>query len=238
MVSEKRKKDIEKKECQVSSSVYDDVIRTECERHSEFLIPLVNHVFQTKYTRNAKVELLSDMHHDAISSKMELKVTDAYFRIEENGVAKVYHLECQSNGDASMIVRIMEYDFMIALDQMANEIEDGCFESDITLPQTTVLYLRHTEDMPDEFKVRIHYGEQAIDYKAPIVKAQMFTLQEIMEKELYILVPFYLMRYERQMKQSYKTKEAAEENQHKIEEPITGRVGELYEWTDYRNGST
>lgn len=186
------KKNIESNEFTVSDHVYDDVIRTQVERHKVFLIPLINKVFHTSYSKNATVELLSDVHHDAISDKMQLKVTDAFFRISENGISKVYHLECQSNGDASMIVRIMEYDFMIAIDQLSNDISSGCYESDLTLPQTTVLYLRHTNSMPDEFKANIHYDGQVLKYKSPIVKVQTISLKEIIEDELFFCFRFIL----------------------------------------------
>lgn len=204
------KENTESIEFTVSDHVYDDVIRTQVERHKVFLIPLINKVFHTKYSKNATVELLSDVHHDAVSDKMQLKVTDAFFRISENGISKVYHLECQSNSDASMIVRIMEYDFMIAIDQLSNDISSGCFESDLTLPQTTVLYLRHTNSMPDEFKVNIHYDGQVLKYKAPIVKVQTISLKEIIEDELFFLFPFYLMRYEEDIKKTPKILEGNE----------------------------
>ena len=204
------KDNIESNEFTVSDQVYDDVIRTQVERHRGFLIPLINKVFHTSYSKNATVELLSDVHHDAISDKMQLKVTDAFFRISENGISKVYHLECQSNGDASMIVRIMEYDFMIAIDQLSNDICSGCYESDLTLPQTTVLYLRHPKEMPDEFKVNIHYDGQVLKYKAPIVKVQTISLKEIIEDELFFLFPFYLMRYEEDIKKTPKLLEGNE----------------------------
>lgn len=204
------KENIESNEFTVSDQVYDDVIRTQVERHRGFLIPLINKVFHTTYSKNATVELLSDVHHDAISDKMQLKVTDAFFKISENGISKVYHLECQSNGDASMIVRIMEYDFMIAIDQLSNDICSGCYESDLTLPQTTVLYLRHPKEMPDEFKVNIHYDGQVLKYKAPIVKVQTISLKEIIEDELFFLFPFYLMRYEEDIKKTPKLLEGNE----------------------------
>jgi hypothetical protein len=187
-------------DCDVSDTVYDDVIRTTCERHIQFLIPLVNRFLNTSYSKDAKVELMSDTHHDAISSQMHLRVTDAYFRITEDGTTRNYHLECQSSADATMIVRIVEYDFMIALDNMAKQIEMGQYESTLEFPETVVLYLRHSESMPDSFKVHLKYGTQSMDYEVPIVKAQTFSLEELAEGELYMLIPFYLMRYEKQIK--------------------------------------
>ncbi len=33
-------------------------------------------------------------------------------------------------------------------------------------------------------------------YRVPIIKAQEYTEKDILEKELYFLIPYYIMRYE------------------------------------------
>ena len=88
---------------QVSDTIYDDVIRSICERFLWMLIPLVNHTLGTNYSREAKIRLLLNEHHNAISSKMDTRITDAYFEIAEDGVIKQYHLECQGKSDEEEI---------------------------------------------------------------------------------------------------------------------------------------
>ena len=183
-----------------SGTIYDDVIRSICERNLPFLIPLINRSTGSHFTRNASIVLLSNEHHDTLSHSLNLRVTDAFFQISENGITKKYHLECQSNGDSSMIVRIMEYDFLIAIDELAANIETGKYENELVLSETVVLYLRHSESMPEQFHVVIRHKDQTLDYTAPIIKAQTFSLDELEQEELYALLPFYLMRYEQQIK--------------------------------------
>jgi len=185
----------------ISDTIYDDVLRTMCERHILFLIPLVNKYLGTQYTMDAAIELLNNEHHKAISGKMDIKVTDAFFKITENGETHIYHIECQSVADSSMIIRIVEYDFMIALDEMARTISEDKYQTKLTLPETMVIYLRHTENMPDEFQVDIEYQNQKIVYKVPIIKTKKISLETMRKEQLYFFLPFYLMRYETQIKE-------------------------------------
>ena len=187
-----------------SGTIYDDVIRSICERNLPFLIPLINRSTGAHFTRNASIVLLSNEHHDTLSYNLNLRVTDAFFQISENGITKKYHLECQSNGDSSMIVRIMEYDFLIAIDELAANIKAGKYENELVLPETVVLYLRHEKSMPEQFHVAIRHKDQTLNYTAPIIKAQTFSLDELEQEELYALFPFYLMRYEQQIKNNIK----------------------------------
>ena len=183
-----------------SGTIYDDVIRSICERNLSFLIPLINRSTGSHFTQNASIVLLNNEHHDTLSHSLNLRVTDAFFQISENGITKKYHLECQSNGDSTMIVRIMEYDFLIAIDELASNIKTGKYENELVLPETVVLYLRHEKSMPEQFHVTIRHKDQTLDYTAPIIKAQTFSLDELEQEELYALLPFYLMRYEQQIK--------------------------------------
>ncbi|MDO4167312.1 MAG: hypothetical protein Q4D32_07910 [Eubacteriales bacterium] len=178
-----------------SSQVYDDVIKTECERHTRWLIPLINHYFHTDYSGHAQIELLRNEHHITIHPDLEGRITDAYFRISENGNTQTYHLECQSKGDGTMVIRILEYDFLIALENLTSRLEANQYNVEIRLPETMVMYLRHSNNMPEEFHARICYHDQQINYVAPIVKVQSYELEEMAEAKLYLFIPFYLMRY-------------------------------------------
>ena len=45
------------------------------------------------------------------------KITDSYFRIGKKG----YHFECQSTGDSKMVIRMVEYDFAISIENVKKE---------------------------------------------------------------------------------------------------------------------
>lgn len=89
------------------STIFDDVFRTMEEKMPQLMIPVINEVFATAYSENEKVEHFQNEHQ----TKEGKIITDSCFGIRNH----LYHVECQSNVDYAMTVRMIEYDFSIAL---------------------------------------------------------------------------------------------------------------------------
>lgn len=73
-------------------------------------------------------------------------------------------------------------------------------ESFFAFPNTTVLYLRCNKNTPSWMKVTIQVPGDSAGYEIPVVKVPEYTLEAIMEKELYFLLPFHLFRYEKDLR--------------------------------------
>ena len=70
---------------------------------------------------------------------------------------------------------------------------------ELKFPQSCVLYLRSTG--PKELNLRIDFGNgTTILYQVPCVYEQNFSKEEIFEKNLLLLLPFYMLRFEDQLK--------------------------------------
>lgn len=169
--------------------IYDSIFRTLCEKNPELLIPLVNEFFGENFSLNENIQLLAGEHHVIPDEYSEI-ITDSSIRINN----RLYHIECQSNPDDEMIVRMIEYDFYIALEHVEKK-NDGYL---MHFPKSVVIYLRHTKNTPNELKMSIQFqnGEIA-QYTVPIIKMGEITVKRIIEKEMYFLVPYYLLRYEK-----------------------------------------
>ena len=177
----------------ISSTIYDDVFRTLLEKTPRLFIYLVNEVFSENYSSNAELILLQNelMSDDKL-------ITDSYFTIGD----KQYHIECQSNPDGTMAIRMIEYDFRIAL----RHAQKQGYEYNISYPKSCVLYLRHNENTPDSLMVHVTFPDGRVtDYKTPIIKVQNYSLQEIFDKKLFVFLPYYMMRYEKELSKSVKT---------------------------------
>ena len=69
----------------------------------------------------------------------------------------------------------------------------------LRLPSSCVVYLRHTKNTPDEHMMRIEGTDgQSMMYCCRVLKVQNYTLEEMFEKRLLMLLPYYIMRYEKQ----------------------------------------
>ena len=167
------------------STIFDDVFRTETEKMPELTIPLINEVFGTNYPLDTEIIQGRNEH----LTKSGKKITDSYIIIGE----KRYHMECQSTEDSTMILRMIEYDFAIGLEYA--EEEDGIYQ--IRFPYSCVLYLRG--DSPkDCMNLKLVFSEgQSVNYKVPVLRMQWYSLEELLTKNLVMLLPFYVIRYEK-----------------------------------------
>ena len=96
-----------------------------------------------------------------------------------------------------MLVRFFEYDTQIALDE--GNIKGNVLT--VTLPHSAVLFLRHHKSTPDTLKTRIITPGGTSEYDIRVMKSQQYTLEEIFEKNLLLLIPFYIFSHETRFEQ-------------------------------------
>ena len=167
------------------NTIFDDVFRTMVEKMPYLIIPLINEVFHTSYPEDVKIVQLRNEHQ---LENGEL-ITDARFLIGK----KIYHIECQSTDDRTMAIRMVEYDFAIALENGKRAGRKYYLE----FPRSCVVYLRCTGNTPDYLEVEMKLPDgQKCTYRVPAVKVENYTKDKIFEKNLLMLLPFYVMRYE------------------------------------------
>lgn len=173
------------------SQIFDDVFRTMEEHAPELMIPLINEVFKTNYPENTKITRLGDKRHLI----MKLMETDSCLNIGN----KVYHFECESNLDSGVIaIRLFEYDVTVALE--GRRKENGVFL--VEFPASCVIYLRHSKRTPKQERVLLRMPDgRELAYIVPVVKSQEYMKEEIFEKKLYVLLPYYILKYEKQLEQ-------------------------------------
>ena len=169
-----------------NNTIFDDVFRTMVEKMTYLLVPLINEVFHTSYPEDVKIVHLRNEHQ---LEDGEL-ITDARLLIGD----KVYHIECQSTDDATMAIRMFEYDLAIALESR-RRVGRRFF---VEFPRSCVIYLRTTKNTPDveEVELKLPDGQVCV-YRVPTVKVENYTKDSIFEKKLLMLLPFYIMRYEK-----------------------------------------
>ena len=91
------------------------------------------------------------------------------------------------------MIRLFEYDAQIALDE--GDVTEETLT--VTFPNTAVLYLRAYKKTPDKMKYVINTPRETVQYDVPIVKVQAYTLNDIFEKRLLLLIPFYIFSHEK-----------------------------------------
>ncbi len=181
-------------ETNLTSTPYDDVFRTLLNDCSSLIIPVINEIFKEDYSGNEKIVFSANEHFlNRQDGNEEERITDTSFKILGKKTKK-YHLECQSSADDSMLVRIFEYDTQIALDE--GEIKNNVLT--VTFPHSAVLFLRCNASTPDKMKVKMIMPGGYFVYDIPVMKSQKYTIEEIFEKNLLFLIPFYIFSHEKQ----------------------------------------
>lgn len=150
----------------------------------ELAAPLINEVFGTSYPEDIEIIQKRNEHQ----TKQGEIITDSHLLIAD----KAYHIECQSTHDSSMVIRMIEYDFSISLESM--RLEDGKYQ--MYFPHSCILYLRGNQERKLLSVEMIMPDGSVTEYKIPAIYVGHYTKDEILQKQLFFLLPFYIMRYE------------------------------------------
>ena len=175
-------------------NIYDGAFRTILNDCRKLIIPVINEIFREEYTGEEKIEFLPNEHFlDQQDEADKERITDTNFRVIGK-ITKKYHLECESSlPDGKITIRLFEYDAQIALDE--GEVTEETLT--VTFPNTAVLYLRNYKKTPDKMKYVIVTPGGIVKYDIPLMKVQNYTLDDIFEKRLLLLIPFYIFSHEK-----------------------------------------
>ena len=100
-----------------------------------------------------------------------------------------------------MALRIAEYTFLTARQEAI--IENG--KLTINMPLYSVIYIRSNSETPKKTEITFNFpngetvrydADNILRYDADNILLSNFTKEEIIEKKLYVLIPFYVLRYE------------------------------------------
>ena len=189
------------------STPYDDAFRTLVNDCARLLIPVINEVFGKHYSGDEEIVFHPNEHFINQQDGSEAKrITDSSFSIIGETEDR-YLFECQSRPDNSMLIRIFEYVTQIALDE--GEIVEDVLE--VSIPNAAILFLRSNRKTPDEMKILIHTPGGDVQFGIPVMKMKNYSKENIFDKKLYFLLPFYIFIHEAEF-------EVYESNSNKLEE--------------------
>ena len=227
---------------ETSSTPYDDAWRTTISDVTRLLIPLINEIFGEAYSDKAQIILgANEGLFPWPEGNSEKRVTDSNIRVIESersdkpllsllgdnasiadgAKAKNYIIECESQPvTGRFLVRIFEYAIQHGIGQ-GREISGGRLV--ITLPQCAVLSLRSTRNTRDTLEMVIRTEREEAHSTVRVMKLSDYSIQEIFEKRLYLLLPFLMFNYEK----SFAAIEADNEKYERMMEELKGAFARL-----------
>ncbi len=197
--------------------VYDNVFKTMSIRVPKWNIPMVNEFFGTHYSMEDDVEYLYNVETSVFNSfRIKDRLPDSKFKVGD----RRYHLECESNPNGDIAIRLFEYDWMDAVNFVERE-EAGSYV--VRVQNSALLYLRSTENTPEQFtyKLVLPGGEEAV-YQVPIIRNPDYSLKEIFEKQLYMMLPYYILKYEGKTEDGIENEKEEAEAEDRMKELLGG----------------
>jgi hypothetical protein len=161
------------------------------ESSPQTIVSLVNGLFGTTFPTDSPV---SFPNREKVTENLHQIISDMMILI----AGEVFHLEAQIDDDLNMALRMFRYGYHEAITNPRTE-EDGSLT--ISFPQTRILYWETTRRTPDNITLHIVYPDRSRhDFIVPAFKVLEHGIEELEKKKLALLLPFYVLKYRKQVK--------------------------------------
>ncbi|MGN0156946.1 MAG: hypothetical protein ACI39N_06835 [Lachnospiraceae bacterium] len=180
------------------------------------VINLINGLFNTDYSENSKITYNWTEHQD---KDLQWTLADAILTINERNS---YHMEAQMTDDEEIVFRVFEYGFGHAY---KNRIIERGGET-LSFPEPRIIYMseEHLNKVSEEYLLTLDFGLQGkFLYRVPTVKLQNISIEELENRKMFILIPFFLLRLRGKLKIE-RTEENMKELQKLIMNDIIGSI--------------
>ncbi|MCM1027497.1 MAG: hypothetical protein NC432_13775 [Roseburia sp.] len=168
--------------------LYDKLFKKTLTLSPVAVINLINGLFGTDYPTDSDIT-----YHWTEFEDEELRriLADTILTVGGGRNPHSYHIEAQMTRDDEIILRVFEYGFGHA--RRYADQEDGVYTLDF--PEPLVIYLCPGNSLPDEYTLRLNFGEQGTFlYRVPAIRFQSLSTEEINDRKLAALLPFRLLK--------------------------------------------
>ncbi len=173
--------------------IYDKIFKKVLTLSSRAVVNLVNGLFDTQYAPDSTIDY---NWTEFVDDKLKRILADTIITI--NGTDS-YHLEAQMTRDDSILVRVFEYGVAHALRHSVQK-DDWC---EIIFPEPKVIYLCPQNDIPEQYTLRIIFGNQGhFDYRVGVVCFNDISTEEVNRRKMVILIPFKLLKLRKELLKS------------------------------------
>ena len=208
-----------------STTPYDEVFKTMVYDCRSLLPMVLNELFGERYTGDEAVEFRqNELVITTPGGEQVRRLPDSHFSVL-GVVRRGYIFECETEMDGSILARVFQYGSESAL--RGAETENGVLT--VNFPRIAILVLRGGKRARRRMTVRLVLpNDEAAAFEVPLMYVSDYALEEIFEKKLLFLLPFYLFTHERRL-DLYERDAAAMDGLLKDFREIMGRLARLQE---------
>ncbi|RKL62647.1 DUF4351 domain-containing protein [Thermoanaerobacteraceae bacterium SP2] len=205
---------------------YDETLKNLFNISKRLTIYAINSLFQKNISQSAKIE---QINREYTRLDKTTAIADTVLNIETEERTTKYHIEFQTLNDKTLIIRMIDYGFRIAIDDLDfNKIKPD-EQITIEFPSQIIIYLKHSKNIPDELNltVKMPYTGQEIKYIVPTFKIWEHDPNYYKKQKLYIMLPLRIITLSEELERLKKRKLKKEEKtklQDEYRKKITGII--------------
>ena len=198
--------------------IFDKIFKKCITLSAKSVVRMLNGMFGTDYPDDSK--LTYNWTEFVKDNTMTTILADCIVTV--NG-GQSYHMEAQAYDDNEIIFRVFQYGFEHAK-RTADKEKNSII---LNFPEPVIIYLYYENDVPDEYVMKINFkaSDGGYEYVVPVIKIPELSAEEMVKRNMIILIPFQLMklRYWVDKKKKVMTK-TPEELKNFIECDIIGSI--------------
>ncbi|MFP3042492.1 hypothetical protein LQZ19_11815 [Treponema primitia] len=179
------------------NKIFDEVFKALMQLSDLAVISFINALFDTTHPPDSQVIRRNTEFPKRGGGKL---FTDMVITIVSPGSQDTgtYLIECQIDDDDTMAFRVFEYAFAYGKQDLQKQ--DGIIT--LRFPQVRVIYLEPTPHTPDVQTLRLEFPDGHWDYPVKTIKVLDHSIPELMDRNLGLLLPFYVLKIRKRLHQT------------------------------------
>ena len=189
--------------------IFDKIFKRILTLSNVAVVNFINGIFGKNFLKGSKVTY---NWTESVKNNLEKTIADTIITV--NNTEK-FHIEVQIHNE-SIAIRVFDYGYQDALKY--RKIEDDRII--LEFPQSKVIFLEHNSKTPDVVILELKFGNQdSFEYKIPTMKFLNYSIEELSNQHLVILLPLYLLKLRKEIE-----KEPSRENALKLKTLINDGI--------------
>jgi hypothetical protein len=108
-----------------------------------------------------------------------------------------FHIELEQKNNPIMPFRMMKYEITEALS--SSEAAPVGEMQGMKIPEGAVIYWEKNSELPDSYELYVEHASVRFTYPVKVIKFADFTLQELIDNDLILLVPLYPSKFRKKV---------------------------------------
>jgi len=210
----------------------DEIVKMLFMLSDKLTIRMINSLFGKDFPPDAKVTVEGNelYRFDQTGQKVERLRADLIITINEER----FHVEIQTENDGTMVIRMFEYGFMMAIKRIKSYLKSSKEIVDIEYPKQYVIYVEKGRNIPKkELKAKVRLWDGDIkEYSVPLMRYWTETVDTLEAKQLEPLIPLQVFKLRKELAAIARSKKPEAEKEKLTDQKLREMIGIYTEITE------